>query len=123
MRVRRGRSAAGSAEPRWSSGGRGMHDFVNLGDLHALGTPPARAAVIDCRHWQSPCTLSHGDIDRQADACARALLARGLARGDRVAILSLNRAEFLLAYFGIMRAGLVAVPVNVKFPRDTIGFI
>jgi acyl-CoA synthetase (AMP-forming)/AMP-acid ligase II len=100
-----------------------MHGIVNLGDLRDPAMPEASPALIDCRDWESPRTFSHGDIDRQADACARALVARGLARGARVAILSLNRAEVLIAYFGIMRAGLVAVPANIKFPRETIAFI
>ena len=54
---------------------------------------------------------------------ARALPSAGFTRGDRVAILSANRAEFVAAYFGIMRAGFVAVPVNYRFPRKTIHFI
>ena len=75
-----------------------MHDFVNLGDLRDPSTPGANPALIDCRDWENPRTLSHDDIDRQVDACARGLVARGLVRGDRVAIFSLNRAELLIAY-------------------------
>src|SRR5258708_7005861 len=59
----------------------------------------------------------------QANAVARALTARGLTRGDRVAILSTNRFEYLTTVHGIMRAGFVAVPVNFKFPPATIDYI
>ena len=100
-----------------------MHEPFNLGDLGDPATPDGDVALIDCRDWENPRILSHGEFDRQVKACARAIAARGLARGDRVAILSLNRAEVLVAYFAIMRAGLVAVPANIKFPRETIAFI
>ena len=96
---------------------------VNLGDLADPNQDPASVALIDCLDWTRPREYTHGEIDRLADACARALAKRGFKRGESIAILSANRAEFLVAYFGIMRAGLVAVPVNHKFPRDTIEFV
>ena len=100
-----------------------MRDFFNLGDLGNAAVPETHAALIDCRDWDQPHTLSHHELDRQVNACARGLAARGMARGDRIAILSLNRAEVLIAYFAIMRAGYVAIPVNIKFPQDTISFV
>ena len=95
----------------------------NLGDLADPARNAAAIALIDCLDWDRPREYTHADIDRLADACARGLTRRGLKRGESVAILSANRAEFLVAYFGIMRAGLVAVPVNHKFPRETIEFV
>jgi long-chain acyl-CoA synthetase len=100
-----------------------VRDLFNLGDLGDPAAPDAHPALIDCRNRDHPRTLSHNEFDRQADACARALVAKGLARGDRVAILSFNRAEVLIAYFAIMRAGFVAVPTNIKFPQETIAFV
>jgi long-chain acyl-CoA synthetase len=100
-----------------------VRDLFNLGDLNDPTAPDAHPALIDCLNWDHPRTLSHSEFDRQADACARGLVAKGLARGDRVAILSLNRAEVLIAYFAIMRAGFVAIPTNIKFPEDTIAFV
>ena len=88
----------------------------NLGDI--LGpADPAKAAIIDCRDWQRPQSVSYRELDEAANAIARGLLARGLARRDRVAIVSANRHEFAAAYLGTMRAGLIAVPINHKFPR------
>ena len=100
-----------------------MRDLFNLGDLRDPTVPNGHPALIDCRDWDHPQTLSHSEFDRQVNECARALAAIGLARGDRVAILSLNRAEVLIAYFAIMRAGFVAIPTNIKFPQETIAFV
>src|SRR5437773_1850712 len=100
-----------------------MTQPVNLGDLVDRSRPASATALIDCLDWERPREYSHGEIDQLAKACARGLLARGLRRGDAVGILAGNRAEFLIAYFGTMRAGLVSVPVNHKFPRETVEFV
>src|SRR5258706_4358172 len=100
-----------------------MRDFTNLGELHNPTVPEANPALIDCRDWDRPLILSHGELERQVSACSRGLASVGLAYGSRVAIVSFNRAEVLIAYLAIMRAGLVAVPTNIKFPRETIAFV
>src|SRR5262245_10003657 len=100
-----------------------LDSTVNLGDLFAPSERADAIAVIDCREWEHPREYTYGELDRLATACARGLLARGLRRSDAVAILSGNRAEFLIAYLGAMRAGLVSVPVNHKFSRETIAFV
>jgi acyl-CoA synthetase (AMP-forming)/AMP-acid ligase II len=96
--------------------------FTNLGDLIRRDCDQLAPAVID-PGGAAERSFTFADIDAMARGVARALSARGFARGDRIAILSANRAEYLAAYYGIMRAGLVAVPVNWRFPADTIGFV
>ena len=90
----------------------------NLGDLVDLALDRDRVLVVDTRPGGSAWT--GGRIHDRAVAVAGTLLARGLRRGDRVAILAANRAEYLVAILGILRAGLVAVPVNIRLPRPTI---
>ena len=124
LRSRRaGATARGAALPSGVYSAVQMPQPVNLGDLLDRSRPAGTTALIDCLDWERPREYSHGEIDRLATACARGLLARDLTRGDAVGILAGNRAEFLVAFFGTMRAGLVSVPVNHKFPRETIDFV
>ncbi len=51
-------------------------------------------------------------VDAAVDAAAAGLQAQGLMPGERVAIVLANTPEFVFAYFGALRAGLVAVPAN-----------
>ncbi len=100
-----------------------MLDTANLGMVYHPQQGGDRTALIDCRDWEHPREYTHRELDALARAVARGLLGKGLTRGDRVAILSANRAEFLTAYLGAMRAGLVAVPINHKFSDEVVEFI
>jgi acyl-CoA synthetase (AMP-forming)/AMP-acid ligase II len=99
-----------------------MPRFTNLGDLIPRGQDLDKAAIVDLGGAVAR-QVSYARLDEMANGVARALCRRGLARGERVAILSANSAEYLAAYYGIMRAGLVAVPVSFKFRRPTIHFV
>ncbi len=96
--------------------------FTNLGDLVRRDRDLGQLAIIDLG-GEGERYFTYADLDGMARGVARALSAHGFARGDRIAILSANRTEFIAAYYGIMRAGFVAVPINYRFPAKTIDFI
>jgi long-chain acyl-CoA synthetase len=100
-----------------------ISSFRNLGQLICRDRDLSKIALIDLGGERRAREFSYAALDAMADGVARALKRRGFERGDRIAILSANCAEYLAAYFGIMRAGLVAVPVNFKFPAKMIDFI
>lgn len=60
------------------------------------------------------------EFDRDSDRLANALAARGLGKGDRVVHLMMNCLEWLPAYFGILRSGAWAVPLNFRFTSQEI---
>ncbi|BBO75006.1 long-chain-fatty-acid--CoA ligase [Desulfosarcina widdelii] len=59
-------------------------------------------------------------FDHQANAIAQALMARGIRKGDRVVHLMMNCIQWLPTYFGILRTGAWAVPLNFRFVSKTI---
>jgi len=61
-------------------------------------------------------------FDEQANRVATALKARGVGKGDKVVHLMMNCLEWLPAYFGILRTGAWAVPLNFRFLADDIRY-
>ena len=66
--------------------------------------------------------LSWKDFDRRANRFANLLLSRGLKRGTKVAVLLMNCLEWLPIYFGILKAGCIAVPMNFRYASDEIKY-
>lgn len=95
----------------------------NLGCCFDPSKDPAKVAIIDVRRPERPEEITYAALDAACDAVARGLLARGLKQGDRIGIMSLNSAPMIAAYLGIMRAGMVAVPISFKLARETVEYI
>ncbi|KAF1042834.1 MAG: Long-chain-fatty-acid--CoA ligase [Herbaspirillum frisingense] len=95
----------------------------NLGSVIRRDADPQRIAFIGLDIDGRAREHRYGELDAQADALARGLLALGHAPGERIALLGLNSVDYVVALLGIMRAGLVAVPVNVKLPPAQLAFI
>ena len=66
--------------------------------------------------------LSWRDFDRRANRFANLLLSRSLKKGTKVAILLMNCLEWLPIYFGVLKAGCVAVPMNFRYSSDEIRY-
>lgn len=91
----------------------------NLGRLFSH-IPPDRLAAIDIAPGTGGRALTYGALDAACDAVARGLAHHGVAAGDRVGILCLNRTAFFEILFGTLRIGAVPVPVNIKLPRERL---
>ncbi len=61
-------------------------------------------------------------FDEKANRVANLLLSRGILKGQKVAILLMNCLEWLPIYFGVLKAGAVAVPLNFRYTADEIEY-
>jgi len=90
---------------------------VNLAHLLADGAVhhPERTALL----FEGG-RISYRELDRLATDAATALRAQGVETDDRVAIKLSNTPDYLAAYFGALRLGAIAVPLNVLLAQPEI---
>ena len=62
------------------------------------------------------------EFDKKANRFANLLLSRGIKKGDKVAILLMNCLEWLPVYFGILKTGALAVPLNYRYTSEEIKY-
>jgi len=61
-------------------------------------------------------------FDEKANRVANAMIARGVKKGEKVGILLMNCLEWLPIYFGILKSGAVAVPLNYRYSAEEISY-
>jgi acyl-CoA synthetase (AMP-forming)/AMP-acid ligase II len=97
---------------------------TNLAAILDPAAPDDRPFVIQLTpDAEEMLRITYGQARRRIAALARGLLKRGLRRGDAVAIIAANSADYLLLYMATMAAGLVSVCVNHKLARETVAHI
>ena len=84
---------------------------------HALMTPGATAIRFVGR------TITWAELKHRVDRLASALHRRGVAAGDRVMILMLNRPEFVEACLAANQLGAIAVPVNFRLTPPELAYL
>ena len=74
----------------------------------------------NCRQVRTEMTW--GEFETKSNLFANLLLSRGVKKGDKVAILLMNCLEWLPIYFGILKVGALAVPLNYRYTSDEIRY-
>lgn len=97
----------------------------NLGFVcsHAARTRPQHTALVDIRADGTERTITYAELEARCNQVASYLQHDGLAPGERVFVLTGNRAEFVEIVFGAMRAGIVPVPANARGGAEALAHV
>jgi len=76
----------------------------------------------DCLRYNGE-GLTYGQLDQKATQAAGLLQSWGIGKSDRVGLMSFNTPAFVIAYYGILRAGGVVVPINHKLQAPEVDYI
>jgi len=86
-----------------------FHDLVRL---HGKWLPEKPALIDETQ------TVTWRELDKRSNQVANGLREMGIGRGDSVALLMSNSAEYVEIMYGILKAGAVVVPLNVAVRED-----
>ena len=90
---------------------------MNLkGLLARLAARYGDKAAIVCEEQK----LSYSDLDEASNRVANALIGMGINKGDRIVLLLNNSPEYIATYFGIVKIGAIAVPLDPKYKVDEL---
>jgi long-chain acyl-CoA synthetase len=99
-----------------------MHQFLKDG----VARHPDRALSISSAHLplvgRQGRALTYKEIDDLSDALACAMIKMGLQKGDRVAIVMPNCAQFIISFYAILKAGGVVAATNPTYPADKMKY-
>ncbi len=110
---------------------RNAKDFANEISLVEINPPLDEKkrltwkeySLIETTHKDAFRTeITWSEFDKKANRFANLLLSRGIKKGDKVAILLMNCLEWLPIYFGALKAGAMAVPLNYRYTADEIAY-
>lgn len=95
-----------------------LHQFLKdasarIPQQTALITPAALPLV-----GRTSKSVTYAELDRASDALAAALVAQGLKKSDRVALVMPNSVAFVISFFGALKAGGVVAATNPTYPAD-----
>jgi long-chain acyl-CoA synthetase len=84
--------------------------------------PDSTALTLESGNFDKIGTMTYHELGEATDKFAAFLESKGIKPGDRVAVFLPNMNEFVVAYYGILKAGAVVVSLNFQYPAPELEF-
>lgn len=116
----------GRSRGEGSEAGPTLREAITRARRHTISDILARTAA---RHPERDAIVyagertTYGELNEAVSRSAAALAARGLSKGDRVALLSHNSRDFVVIYFALARLGVISVPINFMLGETEVAYI
>ncbi|MHA2203210.1 MAG: AMP-binding protein [Candidatus Hodarchaeales archaeon] len=93
--------------------------YVNL-DKIVEDFPDKLALVLDTNSFDKIAKVTTRELGELTDKFSAFLVERGIKKGDKVAVFLPNMIEFVVAYYGILKAGAIVVSLNFQYPASEL---